>query len=94
MEHVLISAIVLLSVFGFPSALVGLHLRQRHREKMRALESEAAVARVAALETSRADLETRVRTLESIVTTTDQELEKRLRRLEASPPAPALPPRS
>jgi hypothetical protein len=83
---------VVLIVFGAPTSLLALHLRQRHREKMKALESQVSSERVAALEASRNDLEARVRTLESIVTAPD-DLEARLRRLEASA-QPSLPPRS
>ena len=96
MSSVIIPLVAMFSVFGFPTALLGLHIRQRHREKMQLLETQAGARQVAALEASRADLEMRVRTLESIVTSGDRELEARLRRLESIPAAqpPRLPPGS
>lgn len=91
---IIVAIVGTLSVFGFPSALLGLHLFQRHREKMRLLESQSAGAgAVSALEAARADLEARVRTLESIVTTDDREFETRLRRLEAATPENSDQPR-
>jgi cell division protein FtsB len=88
MPHQIIPLVGILSVFGMPTVLAALHLRQRHREKMRALES-ANNQKVAELEAARNDLEARVRTLETIVTEGDRNLEQRLRQL-ASAATPAL----
>lgn len=85
----LIPLFAIFSVFGMPTLLVGLHLRQRHRERMRALETEKSARQLAALEAARSDLEARVRTLETIATDGDRDLEARLRRLSDAP-APAL----
>lgn len=90
MPHSLIPLVALISVFGMPTALLALHLRQRHRERMRALETDAHTRRVNELEAARSDLEARVRTLETIVTEGDRDLDERLRRL-AAPASPALP---
>ncbi len=78
----LVGIIAILSVFGFPTMAV--YLRQRHRERMRALGTQVEGRRVAELEAARSDLEARVRTLESIVTAGDQDLESRLRQLTAA----------
>jgi hypothetical protein len=94
MEPLLIPIIAIVTAIGCPTSLLGLHLIQRHRQKMRALETQAGAHQLAALESSRAELELRVRTLESIVTSPDRDLEARLRRLEASTAPPSLPPRS
>jgi hypothetical protein len=83
----LVGIVALLSVFGFPTAVV--YLRARHRERMRALEVGADARRVAELEAARSDLETRVRTLETIVTSGDRDLEVRLRRLAEAVASPA-----
>jgi hypothetical protein len=89
--EVLIPIVALLSVFGLPTGLLALHLRQRHRERLRALETSAQVGRVAALESARAELEARVRTLETIATSGDRDLEARLRQLStATPPEPRV----
>jgi hypothetical protein len=72
------------AVFGFPTGLLALFLRQRHLEKMRLYESQGNSGRVAQLEAARAELEARVRTLETIVTAGDHDLEARLRSLTAS----------
>jgi hypothetical protein len=80
----LIPVIAIFAVFGFPTALIGLFLRQRHLEKMRALDTQARVARLTELESARADLEARVRTLETIATSGDRDLEERLKRLTAA----------
>ena len=80
-----------------PTALIATFLRQRHREKMRQLDGLASTQQVAALEAARRDLETRVLTLETIVTAGDPDLEASLRRLtaqSASPPGALLDPRS
>jgi hypothetical protein len=90
----IVPIIVVMTVLGCPTSLLGLHLFQRHREKMKALDTQASAHQLAALESSRAELESRVRTLESIVTAPDRDLEARLRRLEASSAPPSLPPRS
>ncbi len=87
--EVLIPIVALLSVFGLPTGLLALHLRQRHRERLRALETSAQAGRVEALESARAELEARVRTLETIATSGDRDLEARLRQLSsATPPEP------
>jgi hypothetical protein len=87
--EVVIPIVGLLSVFGLPTGLLALHLRQRHRERLRALETSAQAGRVEALENARADLEARVRTLETIATSGDRDLEARLRQLSsAAPPEP------
>lgn len=78
----LVGVIAILSVFGFPTAAV--YLRQRHKERMQALQVQPSARRVAELEAARSDLEARVRTLESIVTAGDQDLEMRLRQLTSS----------
>jgi hypothetical protein len=84
MEYV-VGIVALLSVFGFPTMAV--YLSGRHKERMRALENQSAnTQRVAELEAARSDLEARVRTLESIVTSGDHELEARLRQLSLSAP--------
>lgn len=90
MPHALIPLVAILSVFGMPTALIALHLRQRHRERMRALETDAHARRVTELEAARSDLEARVRTLETIVTEGDRDLDARLRQL-STPASPALP---
>ena len=82
--EVLVPIVALMSVFGLPSGLIALHMRQRHHEKMRALENRAEAGRVAALETARSELESRVRTLETIVTAGDAQLETRLRQAAAA----------
>jgi hypothetical protein len=79
----LVGMVAILSVFGFPT--LAMYMRHRHKEKMRALETQASAQRVAELEAARSDLESRVRTLESIVTTGDHELDARLRRLSLGP---------
>jgi hypothetical protein len=81
--HQLIPIFALQSVNGMPTAVIITHLRQRHREKMRQLDGMAGAAQVAELEAARRELEARVRTLETIVTAGDQDLEARLRRLTA-----------
>ena len=85
--EVLIPIVALLSVFGLPTGLLALHLRQRHRERLRALETSAQAGRVEALESARADLEARVRTLETIATSGDRDLEARLRQLSSAAPS-------
>ncbi len=105
MEEAFVTVVALFSVFGTPGLLF--HLRNRHREKMRRMELDAAGAaaapQLAALERERAALEERVRRLEEVVANVDFELNARLSRLPvpASPPrplaadepaAPALPP--
>jgi uncharacterized protein YlxW (UPF0749 family) len=71
-----------------PTTLIALHLRQRHREKMKTLETNIEAQKVAALEAARNELENRVRTLETIVTDGDRNLDERLRRLsDAAKPA-------
>jgi hypothetical protein len=80
----IVEIVQLCVVFGFPASLLALFLRQRHKEKMRALDNQAGALQVAALEEARADLEMRVRTLETIVTEGDHDLEHRLRRLSAA----------
>jgi hypothetical protein len=99
--HQLIPIFAFLSVFGMPTVVIVTHLRQRHREKMRQLDGTAGAAQVAELEASRRDLEARVRTLETIVTAGDHDLEARLRRLGADvesaadrPQLPSAPPRN
>lgn len=79
--HELIPFFAIFSVFGLPTGLVAMFLRQRHREKMKSLESSAGAMQVAALEAARADLEGRMRTLETIATGGRHDLEERLRRL-------------
>ena len=95
MLHELIPLVAIMSVFGMPTALIALHLRQRHRERMRALETNAHIRRVAELEGARSDLESRMRTLETIVTEGDRDLDERLRRLSAAaaPPLASQPQR-
>jgi type II secretory pathway pseudopilin PulG len=73
----------MLSVFGMPTLLIATYMRLRHREKMRALDAQASANQVVQLEAARRDLEARVRTLETIVTAGDHDLEARLRRLSA-----------
>jgi hypothetical protein len=87
MEQI-VGIIAILSVFGFPTMAV--YLRQRHKERMRRLETQASAHRVQELEAARSDLEARVRTLESIVTSTDHDLEARLRQLGSG--SSSLPP--
>jgi hypothetical protein len=87
--HQLIPLFAIFSVFGMPTLLIGLHMRQRHQEKMRSLESNLHAHKMAELEAARGDLEARVRTLETIVTDGDRNLEERLRRLSDAA-APAL----
>ena len=77
----LVAIVAMLSVFGFPT--MAIYLRSRHKERMRAFENQADAQRVAELEAARSDLEARVRTLESIVTSADHDLESRLRQLSA-----------
>jgi hypothetical protein len=67
-----------------PTTLIALHLRQRHREKMKTLETNIEAQKVAALEAARNELENRVRTLETIVTDGDRNLNER---------CPSIPPR-
>lgn len=74
----------MLSVFGLLSALFALYLRQRHRERMGHLGTQIHNERVAKLEAARADLESRVRTLEDIVTSGDRDLDGQFRRLSAT----------
>jgi hypothetical protein len=83
--------IVLGILFGLPASLIALHLTQRHREKMRLADAQGG-ERVAQLEAARADLEARVRALETIVTSGDHDLEARLRGLSAEEGAPTAPP--
>ena len=85
MSNPLIPLVGILSVFGMPTVIMLTHMRLRHREKMRQLEGlgRADAAQVAALESARSELEARVRTLESIVTAGDHDLEARLRQLTA-----------
>jgi hypothetical protein len=92
----LIVLFALTAVFGLPASLLALHLRQRHQQKMRLLESQGG-ARVAELEAARADLEARMRAIETIVTSGDHDLEARLRRLTADSAAGeprTLPPKT
>jgi hypothetical protein len=91
MDEALVGIVALLSVFGFPT--FAYYLRGRHKERMRALENQADAHRVAALEAARSDLESRVRTLESIVTAGDQDLEARLRQLQSGLAPPQQPAR-
>jgi len=89
-----IAIVILGIVLGLPASLITLHLKQRHREKMRALEVQGG-PRIAELEATRVDLEARVRALETIATAGDRDLEERLRRLgtESGAHAPrSLPP--
>jgi hypothetical protein len=79
--EVIVPVVALLSVFGLPTSLLALHLRQRHRERMRLLETSAQAAQLAVLESARSELEARVRTLETIATSGDRDLEARLRQL-------------
>jgi hypothetical protein len=90
MEEI-VGIIAILSVFGFPT--VAIYLRQRHKERMRGLETQANAQRVLELEAARSDLEARVRTLESIVTSSDHDLEARLRQLGSGSvsSAPSVP---
>jgi uncharacterized protein HemX len=89
----LVGITALLCVFGLPAGLVAMYMRQRHQQKMKALEGQASTGQVAALEAARADLEARVRTLETIVTAGDHDLETKLRMLTAAHAADrALPP--
>ena len=83
----LVGIVAILSACSFPT--IALHLRQRHKERMKTLETQASA--MAALEVSRAELEVRVRTLESIVTAGDQDLESRLRQLAATADPPRQP---
>ena len=87
----LIPIVAILSVFGLPAGLIALHMRQKHAEKMRMLETQAAAGRVAELEAARADLEARMRTLETIVTAGDHDLEARLRQLTSAHASEAGP---
>jgi hypothetical protein len=80
-EEAIVAIVALLSVFGFPT--MAFFLRGRHKERMRAIETQADARRVAELEGARSELEARVRTLESIVTAGDHDLEARLRQLSA-----------
>lgn len=82
----LIPIFAITAVFGLPAGLIALFMRQRHQLKMRQIETQASSGRVAELEAARADLEARVRTLETIVTAGDPDLEGRLRLLTAAHP--------
>jgi hypothetical protein len=88
----LVGIVAVLSVFGFP--VMALFLRHRHLERMHQLETQENAGRLAGLEAARADLENRVRTLETIATSGDGDLEERLKRigqqLEGSPERPLL----
>jgi Flp pilus assembly protein TadB len=74
----------MLSVFGLLTALFALYLRQRHRERMGRLGTQVHNERVAQLETARADLESRVRTLEDLVMSGDRDLQEQSRRQSAT----------
>jgi hypothetical protein len=73
MSHEWVGIVAMLTVFGSP--VTALYLRYRHKEKMKLLETQTDARHVAMLEAARLDLESRVRTLETIVTTGDRELE-------------------
>jgi regulator of protease activity HflC (stomatin/prohibitin superfamily) len=90
MPHEIVALVGVLSVFGMPSTLIAMFMRQRHQQKMRALETSVEARKLAELEAARADLEARVRTLETIVTDGDRDLDERLRRLSQAA-KPALP---
>jgi hypothetical protein len=84
----IVALTAILSGCSLPTLLV--YMRQRHRERMKLLENQAQARseRVALLEAANLDLEARIRTLETIATSGDRDLEARLRQLN---PASAVP---
>jgi hypothetical protein len=84
-----VGIVALLSVFGSP--VVAIYLRHRHLERMKLIESRAEAGRMAALEATNAELESRVRTLETIATSGDRELEDSLRRVGKQVPGGQRP---
>jgi hypothetical protein len=81
----IVGIIAILSVFGFPT--MAIYLRYLHKERMRRLETQINTQRVLELEAARSDLEARVRTLETIVTSSDHDLDARLRQLASGSPS-------
>jgi hypothetical protein len=81
-EEAIVGIVAILSVGSFPTLLY--YLKQRHKERMRLLENQANEVRVAELEGARMEMEARLRTLETIATTGDRDLEARLRQLNAA----------
>lgn len=69
--------LVVLTAMGCPTWLLSTYLRQRHELKMKALETQGTAKHVA-------ELEARVRTLETIATGGAHDLEARLRQLADS----------
>jgi hypothetical protein len=89
MSEYWVGIVALVSVFGSP--VVAMYLSQRHRERMKQLDTRAEAGRMAALEAANAELENRVRTLETIATSGDRELEDNLRRVGKQLPSGQRP---
>ena len=89
-DPAIVALTAILSGCSLPT--VWIYMRQRHRERMKLLENQAQARseRVAQLESANLDLEARIRTLETIATSGDRDLETRLRQLAATPPTPRL----
>jgi hypothetical protein len=91
-EEAVVAIVGMVSMGIFPTVLY--YLRHRHKERMKLLEVRANEARVAALEGTRVEMEARLRTLETIATSGDRDLEARLRQLNAATAAnPSTTPR-
>jgi hypothetical protein len=88
-EAMIVGMTAILSVGSFPTLLY--YLKHRHKERMKLLENQANEARVAQLEGARLEMESRLRTLETIATTGDRDLEARLRQLHAATINPSTP---